>query len=176
MAATAASKAAGSNPVEVQLLSPAPTRNTMTEQPGLALTFKSLSHAPWIRNAVIPVNDHFRVSVSYGDGEWYVGHPGDYEVAIQAIDSRYPGVASLVDFEDNSQGNIFSHCNEGKIRALIERAKTLKYKCAIEVFDVRCGETEKRWGIRFLCADGYDFDEKEKYCRSVFGVPNVRTA
>ena len=64
----------------------------------MELTFKPLEHAPWIDNAIIPVNKkkHFQISVSKGQGPWYTGEDESYEAAIQVIDfDRYPN-ASLV--------------------------------------------------------------------------------
>ena len=78
-------------------------------------------------------------------------------------------MASLVSFKDNPQGNIWPNCNTEKIHKLIEKAKTLIYKCAIEIFDTASSQEKPQWHIKFMCAEGYDFDEKEKYCCRIWG-------
>lgn len=137
----------------------------------MQLNFKPLKHAPSIQNAVVPINEHVQLSVSYGQwpGGCSVGTPGNYEAAVQMIDPRYPGIACLVSFEDNPQNNIWSGCDDAELEALIERGKHLTYAGAIEVFGIRSGETEPDWGIRFLCAEGHDRREKEKYTKELWG-------
>lgn len=143
----------------------------------MQLDFKPLDHAPWIMNAVVPVTKHTQLSVSYNgsEGMWYAGDKGDYEVAIQVIDpDRYPGVASLVSFKDNPSSNVFPHTKDSGLPALAEKAKQLVYHGAIEVFAERGSDKEKTWGVRFLCAKGYDFQSKLGYTRGVFGAGNYR--
>ena len=125
-------------------------------------------------NAVVPINEYFQLSVSFGLG---IGTIDSYQAAIQAINkSKYPNndYASLVEFEDCPNTNVWNDCDESRLLELIERAKTLTYKCVIEVFATRVGEKEDKWGFRFFCADGFDFNQKFKYCNWMFGKDNVR--
>ena len=141
------------------------------------MEFKPLGHAPWIMNAVVPVKEHVQLSVSYNDrkGMWHVGEKGSYEVAVQMTDpGRYPGIACLVSFEDNPSGNIWPDCDDSRIAGLVEKGKALTYAGAVEVFDVRQGASEKAWGIRFLCAEGYDKTGKLEYARDTWGADGHR--
>ncbi len=118
------------------------------------MEFKPLGHAPWIMNAVVPIKEHVQLSVSYNDrkGMWHVGEKGSYEVAVQMTDpGRYPGIACMV-----------------------EKGGTLIYAGAVEVFDARQGASEKAWGIRFLCAEGYDKIGKLKYAKDTWGADGHR--
>lgn len=136
----------------------------------MKLEFKPLNREEWIMNAVVPINDHVQLSVSYGTRVWYVGEPGNYEAAIQMIDpNSYPGIACLVSFKSTGT-NIWSKCNEKKLEALVRLGKKLKYAGAIEVFDIAQGCKEKNWGIRFLCADGYDKESKLEYAKRIWGL------
>ena len=143
---------------------------TLTElQPHLI--FKPLAHAPSINNAVIPINEHVQISVSYNrvPGLWNVGSINYYEAAIQVFDEqKAPGIRDLVSFEDNRDGNVFSGCDEIKLLALTERAQLVEYYGIIKVFAIKSGETKAEWGVRFVCARGYDYREKIKYTKSVF--------
>ena len=133
------------------------------------LDFKPLGHARWIQNAVVPINDNCRLSVSYGNGLFYVGTIGCYEAALQMTDRRYPEIASLVSFKDNPRDNLFRDCDDAKLEELIELGKTLEYKGALEIFDTKVGDKDPAWGIRFLCAKGHDYEVKEKYVKDMWG-------
>lgn len=132
------------------------------------MEFKPLAHASWIMNAVVPINDHFRLSVSYNerDGMWAVGSVGSYEVAIQV---GKPGSEywSLVQMPDHST-NVYSGCDDAKIEHLRKQAETLKFGGEIEVFGVRQGAKERAWGHRFFCAEGDDQKGKLDYVARVF--------
>ena len=143
----------------------------------MQLDFKPLSHAPWLMNAVVPVNKHVQLSVTYNGspGMWYAGDKDDYEAAVQMIDPcRYPGVACVVFFKDNKNDNVFPHTNESGLQGLVARGKELKYYGAIEVCDERGSDKEKIWGVCFLCAEGHDYQQKMKYSKSMFGKDNCR--
>lgn len=140
----------------------------------LNLKFKPLSHARWINNAELPVNEHFQLSISYNEkeGMWKVGDIGSYEVAIQCISNTSP-YASLVAFEDTG-GNIFNDCSEEDILNLVERAKTLEYAGEILIFDKLPGQKEPDWQHRFYCAKGYDLKGKLAYCKSIWGSKSTK--
>ena len=138
----------------------------------MQLDFKSLSHAPWLMNAVVPINKHVQLSVTYNGspGMWYAGDKGDYEAAVQMIDPcRYPGVACLVFFKDNKNDNVFPHTKESGLQVLVARGEKLEYYGAIVVFAERGSDREKTWGVRFLCAKGHDYRSKLRYTKSTFG-------
>lgn len=134
--------------------------------------FTPLDHAPFINNAVIPVNDNFQISVSYNinSGLWQVGEMDNYEAAIQV---RKPtgkhNYWSLVEFEDNKNINIFPNCNRADLNKLVLKAQKLKYCCEIEILD-----EDNVWKHKFFCADGFDFEQKKKYCKWVWGNNKYR--
>jgi hypothetical protein len=150
----------------------------------MELNFTELPGRPWILNAVVPVSKHVQLSVSYnkepGVG-WYVGKPGSYEAALQMLDDRYPGIACLVSFEDNNSGNIWPQCDDAKLEKLVQRGRELVYAGAVEVYDRRSGAECADWGIRFLCAEGFDKAEKPNYAERIWGqghrfIPAVQEA
>ena len=137
------------------------------------LEFHPLDYAHWIMNAVMPVSKHFQLSISYGNGDWYVGEIGSYEVVIQVWDGSDSPYRSLVELPDNKQTNIYIYynCNYDKIYKLAEIAKGLKYAGEIEVFDSCVFDTEKKpktWGHKFFCAEGNDLEEKLAYVKQVW--------
>jgi hypothetical protein len=142
----------------------------------MKLDFKPLGHAPWIMNATVPVNGHFRLSVSYslpaegfGGTWWYAGEPGSYEVAVQALDDRYPGTACLVSMPEFGGSNVLAGCGMSALALVESWARKLEYRGAIEVFDSNSARIEKAWMVRFLCACGIDYQGKMEYAGRMWG-------
>lgn len=159
---------------ELQAKVKAMTQN-MKHQPTIYPDFSPLSHAPFINNAIIPINEHFRVSISYNrsEGLWYAGEKNNYEVAIQVGEGE---TWELVSFEELLSVNVFCDVSDNYLPFIVEKAKKLIFGPKIEVFASRDGKEKEAWRLRFTCADGYDFKQKLAYCQRVFGEKNVRTA
>lgn len=130
------------------------------------LQFKPLAHATFIDNAVVPINNHFQLSISKNrsPGMWYVGDDDSYEVAIQAFEPGNPTRCLVWVGNDN----VTRDCDLADINRLADHARTLIYVGRIEVFDCGEGDKEPRWLTRFCCAAGKDFEEKTKYAQRVW--------
>lgn len=137
------------------------------------LQYKPLSHATWIMNAVIPVSEHFQLSVSYGNGLWYVGTKERPEVAIQAIDKSINQYADLVKVSKHND-NIYHNCGPAMIECLFDTASKLKFGGRIEVFDIAEGQKTPQWNFRFFYALGNDYDEKIEYAKHIWGSDEYR--
>lgn len=138
----------------------------------MKLNFEPLPKAPWINNAVVPINEHFRLSVSYNTsrGLWYAGSYGAFEAAIQVGNPASPTGSeywSLVELPDNPRANIYPDCGMDDLERLCEIAKDLEYACELQVLENARGEPEE-WLHRFFCAKGHDEKAKTNYVRSVF--------
>lgn len=140
------------------------------------LDFNPLPDSPWIDNAVIPINNHFRLSVSMNkyEGLWYVGEHDSYEVAIMATETE-GGEGALVFFNGDT---VQCDCSMRDIRRLMRAASRLVYVGRIEVFDVGgksvCPDGQPRWLTRFHCAKGEDLQQKLKYANRVWGKDRHR--
>jgi len=136
----------------------------------LNLEFKPLEGVCGIMNAVVPVNDHFRISVSYSTDEalWYAGKIGDYEAAIQV---GLPGGKywSLVE-DPETYRNIYPHTTDIDILVLVDKARELEYGGEIEIFDT----FEKSWVGKDYFATGYDYEKKLKYAELIWGYGRYR--
>ena len=137
------------------------------------LKFKPLPQVPYIANAVVPVNEHFRLSISYNTshGMFWVGHEGSYEVAIQAFET-VGGKGDLV-FVDGGSNTVTSDCDIAAINTLFEKASRMRYVGRIDVLDTpdgpSCPAGQERWLERFYCAEGDDLREKLAYAERIWG-------
>ena len=140
----------------------------------MTLNFLPLPDAKGIMNAVVPVNHHFRLSVSYSElgAVRHVGSIKDYQAAIQVgiTGGKY---WSLVDDEE-TRTNVYRHRTEDSLEALIEKALGLEFGGTIEVFDRFRGSKLKNWGLKFYFAKGYDFDHKYSYAQDTWGEGGYR--
>lgn len=140
------------------------------------LRFSPLAHASWIDNAVVPINNHFRLSISKNGsrGLWHVGEDDSYEVAIQAFEHE-GGKGDLVWVENDT---VTSRCNIADINKLAGVAAKLVYVGKIEVFDIGTlaggPGGQPHWFPRFYCAQGKDLTQKLQYSYRVWGSKNHR--
>ena len=147
----------------------------------MELNFSPLPGNEWIMNARIPISKCCRLSVSYNregceeNWLWFVGEKGSYEVGIQIMDpDAWGDTGSLVSFEDNPHGNVWPECGEKQIEELVEKGKSLVYAGTIEVFDMSEQASEPEWGFKFICAEGYDLEQKLAYAERMWGEGKYR--
>jgi len=140
------------------------------------LRFSPLAHAPWIDNAVVPINNHFRLSISKNGsrGLWHVGEDDSYEVAVQAFEHE-GGKGDLVWIDNDT---VTSQCDMADINKLARIAAKLVYVGKVEVFDIGdridYPDGQPRWLTRFYCAQGNDLTQKLEYSYRVWGKDNHR--
>jgi hypothetical protein len=128
----------------------------MKTKSNIELQFKPLNGVPLkggVFNAVVPVNDNFRVSVSYYEcfPSGSVGSaPDNYECAIEVgkPDAQY---WSLVQID----GTNTWHGGMSLIHDLMEKAAALKFAGEIQIYTRREGPN-RTWGHCFYCAEGED--------------------
>ena len=141
----------------------------------IKLEFAPLPGNEWIMNATVPVSKYCRLSVSYGNWLWFVGEKGSYEVGIQMIvPDAFGNMGDLVSFKDNPHDNVWPECDEKRIEELVEKGKSLVYAGIIEVFDRREHASEPEWGLRFICAEGYDLEQKLEHAKQIWGEGKYR--
>jgi hypothetical protein len=135
----------------------------------MKLTLKDFSRLPgrnWIWNAVVPVKEGVRLSVSFSEpgGLWAVGDIGSYEVAIQ-VNSGHEHGWSLAYVEGDT--NVFNDCDEAELDRIFALAQKVKLVCQIDAF-AQWDAKEPRWGHRFDCIEGKDMEDKIAWCKKVF--------
>ncbi len=135
--------------------------------------FKRLPGRNWIWNAVVPVKEGVRLSVSFSEpgGLWAAGDMGSYEVAIQ-VNSGHEHGWSLAYVEGST--NVFSDCDEAELDRIFALAQKVKIVCQIDVFDLRDREKEPRWAHRFDCIEGKDMDDKIAWCKKLWQPEHYR--
>ena len=129
------------------------------------LTFQRLGYTG-IMNARIPVKDGVEVSVSYSDtsSSYFVGSRNDYQCAILLKDAGKEDLVWFADIHDN----VFNNCDEYAISKLVKRAASVKLVSHIFVYDIGEKQTKPDWHLRFLCAEGADFENKLAYAKRIW--------
>lgn len=127
-------------------------------------------------NARVPVNEHFRLSVSYGDGLWYVGSAAEdsYECAIQAgaLGFEY---WSLVEIK-KWRNNVRPDTSLDEIPMLYDLAQSLVYSGRLWVYcEGNIGEPPS-WRFRHHTAAGHDEEMKLKHSDYIYDGKDGITA